>query len=349
MEILVKPYTREYAVQCADLEQYLWPEDARGRMERFEWTYHRNPNSEPLAVIAVNEKDEVLGFRPFFPFVYMFNGNPVIVAQFSDTVVSNKARRMGILAKMNDFALVYLKEKGIKLILNLSPSWPPYFAYKKIGFEDFAPFHSRYYFGLSSLFADRVIKSVREWNDRTDIHYKIHDLDIYISQSLSDEVAAKVRMLGKCKKITSSVSVENMNWRKEHPNRTYAYAYSFDTMKRLRAFFMFMTKDYYNYHLGLSLSDNMKDLKQTWNCFKKAYRPAIVAGWDFALEDVQREALNIMGFISIPFVNEVRKNPPALIRTLQTNSNGSLDWIVNGLDVRHVENWNITKFDLDSF
>ena len=52
---------------------------------------------------------------------------------------------------------------------------------------------------------------------------------------------------------------------------------------------------------------------------------------------------------SIPFINKIRKNPPALIRALQENEDGSLNWIINGVDIRNIENWTISKIDLDSF
>lgn len=57
----------------------------------------------------------------------------------------------------------------------------------------------------------------------------------------------------------------------------------------------------------------------------------------------------MLGMHSIPFINKIRKNPPVLVRTLQTNQDGDLNWIVNGIDIRKVENWSISKLDLDSF
>ena len=54
MNITIKPYSQEYAKQCADLEQHLWKEDEKGRESRFDWAYTNCPvHEKPLCVIVV--------------------------------------------------------------------------------------------------------------------------------------------------------------------------------------------------------------------------------------------------------------------------------------------------------
>ena len=112
---------------------------------------------------------------------------------------------------------------------------------------------------------------------------------------------------------------------------------------------MFKTKDYYKYDLGLYLSASADTFVHLYRLFTRQYKPAIVAAWDFALDDESRSLLKKVGMVSIPFINKIRKNPPSLIRTLQTDQNGNLDWIIEGRDIRNAENWSIYKIDLDSF
>lgn len=349
MQVIIKPYEQGYASQCAELEQYLWKDDKRKCYKRLEWMYHQNPNSDAMAVIAVNENDEVIGFRPFVLFSYTFHGEEILVAQIADTVVSPKFRRMGILSKMNNFALKYLKNRGIRLILDLGPSWPPYFANKKVGFEDFATFHSRYYFNCSSLISNKILKRNRDNRYSSSYNISIQGIYIVVTHNLSDDIAAKVTLLQDSEKIHSSISLQNLNWRKIRPNSNYVYAYSLDKENNLTSFMMFKTQDYYNFHLGLYLFDAIADLKLAWSMFKKLYKPATVAIWDFAVDKKQNYAIKALRFWSIPFINKIRNNPPALLRTLQCDDQGNLDWIINGLDVRDINKWSITKFDLDSF
>ena len=351
MNITIKPYSQEYAKQCADLEQHLWKENKEGREARFDWAYTHCPvHEKPLCVIAVNEEDEVLGFRGYFLNKFLINNEPVLTAEICDTVVSPKARRQGIFQKMTNFSLPYLKENGVKMIIDLGPSWPPYHGYKKIGFEDLSQFHSRYKFGLGSVFAEKIFKKDRStWNLREKTAFTSGALSYHIANSVDQTIINQLEGLVHASNIHASLSPDILSWRLARPGKKYVYAYAVDQSNKLHAFLMFSTKDYFNYNLGLFMSDNADAFKQLFRYCKKEYKPATVAAWDFALDETSRQLLKKIGMMSIPLINKIRKNPPALVRTLQTNEDGSLNWNVGGVDIRKVENWMINKFDLDSF
>lgn len=351
MEITIKPYSAEYAEQCADLEKFLWKEDKRGREERFKWEYTDCPNYDhPLCVIAVNEENEVLGFRGYFVNKFKINKGVVRIAQLADTVVSDKARRMGIFQKMTEFSLKYLSDNEISLILNLSPSWPPYYGYKKLDFEDLAPFHSKYRFSLINLFVHKVCRNGRiDWINKQESIKSYGGLELHLCQKITDDVLKNVESLRYTDKINSYLEFSNLKWRTKRPNGKYIYAYAENSDGKLLSFMIFNTSDYYTYHLGLLLYDDLKVSKKLFKVFVKEYKPAIIATWDFAVEDRKRKFFFKSGFHSIPLINKIRKNPPALVRTLLKNEDGSLNWCVNGLDIRRVENWNLSKLDLDSF
>lgn len=351
MEITIKPYSAEYADQCAELEKFLWKEDKCGREERFKWEYTDCPNYDyPLCVIAVNEENEVLGFRGFFLNKFVFNDKINTVAQIADTVVSDKARRMGIFQRMNKFALEYLSENNINMILDLGPSWPPYHGNKKLGFEDLAPFHSKYRFSLINLFIQKACRNDRsDWINKQEFNESGGGLEIHLCQKITDDILKNVEALRHTDKINSYLDFSNLKWRTQRPNRKYVYAYAKNSNERLHSFMMFNTSDYYTYHLGLLLYDDLNVSKKVFKAFVREYQPAVIAAWDFAAEDREKKFFSQSGFHSIPFINRIRKNPPALVRTLQKNEDGSLNWCVNGLDIRKVENWNLGKLDLDSF
>lgn len=351
MEIIIKPFSAEYAEQCADLEQYLWKEDKKDREIRFKWTYLDCPNfHQPLCIIAVNENDEVLGFRGYFLNRFVINDLETTIAQLSDTVVSEKARRMGIFQKMTNFSLQYLKDNGVAMILNLSPSWPPYHGYKKMGFEDLAAFHSKYRFDVCQMLYKYVLKTDRSsWDKKGIACLEKANRKYVLSHSIDDSVLEQVGNFESTDSNYASLSLENIKWRTQRPGRNYIYVYSLDDDNRLHSFVMLKTNDYFNYEIGLMLTDNLSELKTLMNFFKKEYHPAVLAVWDFAMDENKRKMVKKLGMFPIPFINKIRKNPPALLRTLQTNEDGSLNWIINGKDIRNVSNWSINKLDLDSF
>ncbi len=351
MEITIKPYSSEYAKQCAELEQYLWKEDNIGREIRFDWTYSNCPNySKPLSVVAVNEDNEVIGFRGYFLNIYFLNNRKCVIAQLSDTVVSDKARRLGVFQKMTDFSLNYLSNNDVKFILNLSPSWKPYHGYKKIGFEDLAHFHSRYKFNLWYLCLYKILKKNRSNMDgKNEYSNEQKGIKYFITNKVADEILQQVSNLDKTSGIHSSMNFENLKWRTNRPNRKYIYVYAIDENGKLHSFIILKTKNYYTYDIGIMKYDNSKILRTSFNYFYKMYKPAVIVAWDFAIDKEDKKILNKLNMYSIPFINKIRKNPPALIRTLQYNEDGSMNWLINGIDIRKVENWSISKIDLDSF
>ena len=352
MNITIKPYSKEYAKQCADLQKYLWKEDKQGREERFDWAYDKNPNNtEPLSLIAVNENDEVLGFRGYFLNRFFVNNEELLVAQIADTVVSKKARRRGIFQKMNNHSIEYLSEKNVPFLLNIGPSWPPYYGYKKIGFEDLAPFHSKYRFSLINLLNCKLFKIDRcKWRENIrEFEKKVDNKTYIISNKISDNTLSQIETFKKINPISSFLTISNLKWRSKRPNRNYIYAYVLDNEGVLISFVMFKTNDFYNYDIGLLLTKETKTIKLLMQLFRRKYKPAVIAAWDFALHEKDKLVLKKLGMYSIPFINKIRKNPPALIRALQENEDGSLNWIINGVDIRNIENWTISKIDLDSF
>lgn len=350
MNITIKPYSQDYDKQCADLEQYLWKEDEKGREIRFDWAYTHCPvHEKPLCVIAVNEDEELVGFRGYFLNKYKIGNEEFLVAQLSDTVVSDKARRQGIFQKMTNFSLDYLKDSGVSLIINLSPSWPPYYGYKKISFEDLSQFHSKYKFGFGSILSEKSFRKKRSWKERKETVVSMKGITYHIASSIDQSVIAQVEQLVSTSHIHSSLSIDILKWRTSRPGKDYLYAYTMDASDKLYSFMILSTVDYYNYNLGLFLSDHPETFKLLFRLFRKEYKPSTIAAWDFAMDDSSRKLLNKVGMVSIPFINKIRKNPPALVRTLQTNEDGSLNWNIGGVDIRKVENWTINKFDLDSF
>lgn len=351
MNITIKPFTKEYADKCSDLLQYLWKEDVEERKKHFEWEYLRNPNckDKTLAIIAVDDNDDVMGFRGFYILSFLINSTKQKIALLSDTVVSPNLRRQGLFQRTTEFSFTYLKENGINAILNLTPSWPPYHGYKKMGFEDLNKFRSVYKLSLLSLFSKLVLKQTRI-NEFENEHFFLQRGVKYILNSTFPEIIRN-KTLNKCSndKIESIKDHENLLWKSEHPDANYIYAYALDNEGNLLAFFWFKTKDYYIFNFGLQYSTNTKIAAQLFKYFSKSYKPALVAAWSFAILPEDRKLFRKLGLFEIPFINKFRKNPPSLIKTLKTNKYGELDWLIENVDIRNINNWVINKFDGDSF
>ncbi|MFW5891296.1 MAG: GNAT family N-acetyltransferase, partial [bacterium] len=300
--------------------------------------------------IAVNEKDEVLGFRGYFIIKFTVKSKDVLIAQLSDTVVSKNVRRMGIFQKMTNYSIKYLTENNISFILNLSPSWPPYHGYKKMEFEDLANFHSKYKFNFINILKEKVLKKDRShWKNHKNIEKNIKSHKYTIASNITKDILSQLTSLNKSNALHSSLTTANLLWRTQRPNTIYIYAYALNNKGALITFLMFKSSNFYHYNLGLTLTNNTSTIKPLMKLFRKTCKPSVIAAWDFATNATDRAVLKKIGMYTIPFINKIRKNPPGLVRTLQKHEDGKLNWIINGIDIRDVNNWSISKFDLDSF
>ena len=351
MTVIVKPFSTEYLERCADLLQYLWKtENREQRINHFKWGYPLNPNNEGFiaAVIAVNEEDEVVGFRGFHLLKAYFGNNLERIAYIADTVVSPNARRQGIFQKMTEYSFKYLVENGIYCIGDLGPSWPPYHGNKKLAFEDLSDFHRKFRFSLTSLIIQKVFKKKREWN-RIDEQYKKGTRQFFISTDVPDEVLHQVPNEKAEGVIYPCRDFANLRWKASHPGAKYIYCWSVDSQKRVDSFIWFKTKDGYGYTLGLYFSNNVHNLKQLFGFFDKVVRPSKTIVWTWALSDNARQCIKKLHFVGIPFLDSIKKNPPSLVRSLITNSDETINWSIEGIDIRNSYNWVVDKFEADSF
>ena len=350
MQIEIKPFNKDYSVKCADLLQYLWDENREGRMARFNWAYLQNPNTcdTVTAVIAINEKDEVVGFRGYHTLKAYFGDNERRVAYIADTVVSPYARRQGILQKMTDYSFQFLLDNDIFCISNLGPSWPPYYGYKKLHFEDLHEFTSRYkiYPGrllFAKLLENQYKKPIDEYVEKKE------NYSVYISNKIpNDKIVSQIKDEKKDGIIMPCRSLETLKWKASHPNSKYVFVYALNKENELKAMLWFKLYKMGVYNLGIYQQSDTKAFRACYNLFKSKCQPTVVAAWDWAITEESKKALDKLFFHRIPFLSKIRKNPPAIVRTL-VNSESELSWTLDGIDIRQSNNWIVDKIEGDSF
>lgn len=349
IEFEIKPFSGEYTERCADLLQHLWKEDAPNRLKRFIWAYLNNPNVDVVtAIIAVNKQNEVIGFRGYHTLQVYVGNEKKKIAYFADTVVSPTVRRMGLFQKMTKYSFQFLLDNDIHLISNLTPSWPPYYGYKKLDFKDLHIFTSRYKFHLIRLIEVKLFGYRKSILDSDKIKCK-KGITYHISNKLpNDNVLSQIDNAKDVNLIMPYRGIDILKWKAAHPNADYIYVYALNERGDLLTFLWFKHIGNCIYNLALYQSIDKSILRRSYKLFKTCCKPSIVAAWDWAITHQSKWILKKMCFIKIPLLNHIRKNPPAIIRTLIAN-NGDLKWDFNGIDISKAENWIIDKFEADSF
>ena len=253
--IRIEPFKIEYAAGCAELLRFLWKGDKKEREERFKWAYLQNPFSdEVLSVIAITENNEVVGFRGYFISEFKKENKNFLIAFIADTVVHEKIRRQGIFERMNIFSFDFLHQHGINIILNLTPSWPPYYGYKKLGFKDLSDFKSKYAF-----YPINHIKINHKKTNIKNIYIEKKQKNIVytLSNQLPLKIARQIKNLSKESNLfEANLSETNLIWRSQRPSANYLYAYATNGDNMI-AFYWF--KKINNiYHIGLCSFSSLK-------------------------------------------------------------------------------------------
>ena len=232
-------------------------------------------------------------------------------------------------------------------ISDLGPSWPPYYGYKKLGFEDLCQFRSRYYVRLDYFIGNKLLGS--RLNTNFSRSKTVENITYCVSDHAPEGVLSQLPATSHEGKIESIKDINNLLWKGSHPSAHYVYAYALNTRGELQSLYWLKTSDGMTYNMGLHFAQDNKMAKRLFRYFVRVCKASAVAAWSFALDANDQQLLKTLRMFKIPFINTIRKNPPVIVRSLKTKEDGSIDWMINGLDIRKPENWIINKYDGDSF
>lgn len=333
MKIYIKPFESKYRDGVVTVLENLWPWDEAERYARFDWEYLGNPNHEKnLAVVAVNEKEEVVGFRGWVPGIVISNGKDYLVARAADAVVSPYNRRQGVFQKMTIYSLEYLEKNGVDAILNLTSNSQSNPGNLKLGWVPIGQLNIWYRLVIS--FKKKRLSEV----DR--IRKGKYQIEItpYIPGGLQFNYQES--------RIAFSMNDGQLDWYSKFPGVNFITVVAYDSNGKTAGILIFKmtcnTKKTVLFYL------NIKDKKLAKIMFKvaKRYLPTgIISVWGMALNEDKVNILKSFGFFKIPFYEKLRKLPPILVRSMN-NSEVHEGWLLGGKDIRDLNNWELMPIDM---
>lgn len=333
MIISIKPYEARYRDGVVNVLQYLWPWDEQERYSRFEWEYFGNPSHpEPLAIVAVNEDDDVVGFRGWVPGKIRSNDRSYLVARAADAVVSPKGRRQGVFTKMTLFSLNYLRENGVDAILNLTSNEQSNPGNLKLGWVAI---------GRLNIWC-KIVLPIR-------FNKSLNDLKVIKTKDYSIEIMPNIpegmSIQNDSDKITFSMLEGQLDWFAKCPMGKYI---SF-VLKNLKGRVVGVCIFRENGKRKASLVyTNFKDEFSGRLMLKYAFKylPAwLITVWGMALSKKKAHVLSKAGFLKIPFFEKIRKDPPILVRCMN-DPMFQEGWFLGDRDIRDMNNWELNSIDL---
>lgn len=328
-EIIIKPYEPRYRNGVVDVLQYLWKFSEKERYERFDWLYGSNTNpsfDKILAVVAVNENDEVLGFRGWVPGIVWQNGEKYILARAADVVVSPKGRRQGIFSKMTTYSLDYLKNNGISGILNLSSNSQSNPGYIKLGWKPLRQLNIWYKIRFSPYL---------RLSEKEEFVYDSHKVVLY-------PYIPKGLKIKPDDSLCFSMNEGQLDWYADRPNKEYVSAVSYSPDGEISSAFIIDAREKV-YGLIYFYSKDRKVGIYTFRKLCKRVRSRVIAVWGCALTADNTTLLHKLRFVQIPFYEKIRQIPPILVRSLDTEEKKG--WSIGDKDMRNINNWNINLID----
>ena len=355
MNYKIIKYENKYRAKVLKLFNHLYLLNSEEIENLFSWKYEKNPYTcEPLAFIALKD-EKVISFRGFFMQKFRIKDQYFKIANLADTITDPDFRRQGLFYQTTKYAIdVISKEPDIKLLLNLSASWPPTGGYLKLGWQEIAT-RDRLYFmtvrGLINELFKKKHKNFKEHikNSEDIFHNKQGSENINITSKVyANEISTLVHELTDFSKITNVRDEEYYNWRYSNLIFNYIFVYQWNGNK-LISFLVYKERLDQRFTLIDYCFDNYQSFGNMLSFSLKKLKPTIIDTWIISRE---REFVNILkkhGFISMKMLYKFSKkliHPPALVRPTNKNLNEK-DWIIDSLNIKEVGSWNLFHIDSD--
>ena len=333
MEIFIKPFEPKYRDGVVAVLENLWPWDVAERYARFDWEYLDNPNHEKnLAVVAINEKDEVIGFRGWVPGIVCSNGKKYLVARAADAVVSPYSRKQGVFHKMTTYSLEYLEKNGVDAILNLTSNSQSNPGNLKLGWQAIGQLNIWYRFVLS--FKKKQLNEVER------IRKGKYQIEV------TPNIPKGLRINYQDSRIAFSMNDGQLDWYSNMPGEKFITTVARDSDGKMAGVLVF--KIAINTKKSVLFYLNVKDEKLAKVMFKEAKRylpTGLISVWGMALNEDKVGILKRVGFFKIPFYEKLRKKPPILVRCMN-NPEEHEGWLLGGKDIRDINNWELLSIDM---
>jgi hypothetical protein len=351
----ILPYCVERLYEVVVLMHDLWKGHPDLNVSYFKWKYDDNPYSEkPLGIMALKD-GRVVGFRGFFASKWYLdedNKNIFSVLSPGDTCIHPQHRKVGLSVAMGLKAVDEYSNQ-YRFFLNTSSTKNSAPGYQKMGYFAIADKSRLMCYNPLLIFLKRFLRLVKieTKNAKTEFKTGDHD-DIQVTVNSYPEEMFELVSNNRLKsvKIRLYQDLEFYKWRFNDPRNKHLFFYLKKNAK-LCAYLVMVLKD--TNRNGIIVDYAFKDKQQLDKLIKLSiskFRFTVFSVFNQGIDAEVAQILIKNGFKSNTFLElrQVKKEGlwPYFVRPIKEDIS-DIDWMVNGYDVRKIENWELKGICMD--
>lgn len=348
----IMPYQPNYKSQVVELLSYLWGENKLQNDTYFNWKYLNNPFAEDVTAILTLYKNNVVGFTGFFNTKWTTIGRnqKISILSPADLIVHPDHRHNRLSILMHDYFMNKYASK-YTLFFNFSVSKISLPVILRMGFTQIA---EKFYLNRETIFG--IAKYISTYGrpeeiNKSKIKFGVFD-DILVSdKAIASEMAGVIEKQNFSNHRFTMIQDENFfNWRFLNPRKKYV-------------FFYYKLNGVMTAYLVLTLSkNNRRGYISDFAAQESVYLKKIL---DFIIKTKQVDILSIYSysadnnfFRQLKYFNfkvnsitrqleRVKKGEiPLFVRPVKSNYSDD-DFIIEGHDIRKIDNWSLKEIFSD--
>lgn len=349
----IRNYQNEFLLQVARLQKYLWGGNLEENISFFKWKYEENPYTEnPIGIIAF-QKDDVIGFKSFYPTRWEIGnkGNKFMMLSPTDTVIHPDHRRKGLFTAMTKMSMKIYKGTQYKTFINLSSNEYTAAGNLKLGW---LPVHSitflrKYNFaGLINYF---LIKKTKFKLNKSNITFgKFGNIEVTDKPKVEEMCSVIQKQEQTIGKIRLYKDTEYLKYRFRNPRKRYIFYYFWNNGKITGYLIIKTLKRNNNVHILDYAQSKSTAIQEILRHIINSKYYDMISIWNIDLENELLQTLKRLHFNTNPIYgkieNMLRGSQYLLIRPIRKEFTEE-DWFVQGVDSRNIENWAINEFCYD--
>jgi hypothetical protein len=341
-------YEATYKEGLLELLKHMWQYlNYLERKEKFEWRYEQNPYTTNPHIYLAIDGDQIAGFRAFVVQKFKLEERVITIFSPADAIVHPDYRRRGIFSRLNEIFIqdVSSTNESTSFILNLTSNQYSTPGCIKQGWK-MTDGSKSFYYRISPLSFIMQKKKKQEKIEPLNNSYSLsHGINVEFTSTIRIQETVAFNNNYSNKKVFTNLRDEAFyNWRYYFKVKEYQYVYCYKD-DALVGYLIINRMKWNHYSLIEYGAVDKTFFRLMIKLAMRKLKTPFIRAWAFERNDklLLKSSLFIHEHPKIlKFIGKERL--PVLVRPC-TEKAAEVDFLIDGLDLRSIDNWQIQLTD----